>query len=151
LQNRIKEEFMKRVRGMLAHSPAIAISMLALVFALGSGAGYAASTASSSGQPVFHRLKLAPFWTGRAWYTVVDGVVYLSGVVVGHKKGHPEALQLPRSVVPNDLQEIPVSFGGIDGAVSIFPNGEAFVIPPPHFKPGFVSLAGVSYPIGAPF
>ena len=33
---------MKRLRGLLAHSPSLVISMLALVFALGSGAGYAA-------------------------------------------------------------------------------------------------------------
>jgi hypothetical protein len=54
---------MKRMRGLLAHSPSLAISMLALVFALGSGAGYAASTAArapGSHVPVlaFHHLKL---------------------------------------------------------------------------------------------
>jgi hypothetical protein len=141
---------MKRPRWILANYPAIAISMLALVFALGSGAGYAASTASSSGQPVFHQLKLRPFWTGHAEYTVVDGVVYLSGDVVGHKNGHTEPVRLPQSLAPRDTQTMPITLGKGDGAVAIEPDGEVLVIEPGHGSDEFVSLAGVSYPIGAP-
>jgi hypothetical protein len=140
---------MKRARWILANSPAIAISMVALVFALGSGAGYAASTASS-GQPVFHQLKLRPFWTGHAEYTVIDGVVYLSGIINDHKKGHNEPLQLPRSVLPKGNLYIPIVVGGTDGDVAIDPDGGVLVVTPKHDAFGFVSLAGVSYPIGAP-
>jgi hypothetical protein len=142
---------MKRARWILANSPAIAISMVALVFALGSGAGYAASTASSSGQPVFHELKLQPFWTGHARYAVVDGIVYLSGLVVGHKKGAVEPLRLPQSVAPRTTQTMPIWLSQGDGGVDVGSDGEVLVLTPTHHgAAGFLSLAGVSYPIDAP-
>ena len=149
---------MKRMRGLLAHSPAIAISMLALVFALGSGAGYAASTVTkatgtaSAGKLVFHHLKLHSPWFGHAEYTVVDGIVHLSGLVVSHKTRSSEVLKLPPSLDPKDLQSIPIAFGEFegDGSVSILPNGAVLAFPPPHGDDSFVSLSGVSYSIGAP-
>lgn len=140
---------MKRRRWILANSPALAISTLALIFAVGGGAGYAAST-SSSAQPVYHQLKLRPFWTGRAEYTVIDGVVYLSGVVNGHKRGDNGPLLLPRSIAPKGDLAIPAVVSGGDGSVAIDPAGDLLVIKPPHGNLGFVSLDGISFPIGAP-
>ncbi|HET9894739.1 MAG TPA: hypothetical protein VFQ44_07370 [Streptosporangiaceae bacterium] len=55
---------MSRVHGLLRSSPEIAISMLALIFAMGSGAGCAASTAASSSKPVFRSLSGVSFPIG---------------------------------------------------------------------------------------
>src|ERR1700693_4402250 len=105
---------MKHLRGMLAHSPAIAISMLALVFALGSGAGYAASAASTAGNPhvpvlAFHHLKMGQGWDGDLEYAYANGVVYLTGLSgVANGVRHTTVMAtLPRSIAPADELSIP--------------------------------------------
>ena len=89
-----------RTRGFLANSPAIAISILALVFALGSGAGYAASTVGGTTKPVWHNLKLARHWSGGLKYTIINDVVYLSGWA-GSSSNNPGIMTtLPRAARP---------------------------------------------------
>src|ERR1700722_14598338 len=81
----------KRFRALASQSPAIVISVIALTFSLGGGAGYAASVASSHPaiKITWHKLSLKNGWhsgagafagTGTPAYTVSNGVVYLTGV-----------------------------------------------------------------------
>lgn len=141
---------MKRIRGMLAHSPAIAISTLALVFAVGSGAGYAASTAAGSGKPAFHMIKLGKGWQGRIEYTVVNGVVYLSGSADSSSKNTSTVVTLPSSIAPKGQLDIPITFGAEgDGLIQVTPDGGILPFPPPGGDLSFVSLSGVSFAVGA--
>lgn len=143
---------MKRMRGLAGHSPAIAISMLALVFALGSGAGYAASTTAgaTAGQPVFHQLKLGKGWQGRIEYTVINGVVYLSGSANGNYKKTFAMTTLPSSLAPKGQLDIPITFGSEgDGDIQVIPTGEIDAFPPKGGDLSFVSLSGVSFAVGA--
>lgn len=138
------------LRGLLVNSPAVAISMLALVFALGSGAGYAASTATGSTKPVFHQLKLGRGWHGQIEYTVVNGIVYLSGSANGNDRKSFDMVILPRSIAPKDQLDIPITFGGEgDGLIQVIQTGEIEAFPPQGGDFTFVSLSGVSFPIGA--
>jgi hypothetical protein len=81
---------MKRFRALARQSPAIVISLIALTFSLGSGAGYAASVAAhhpAATKITWHGLGLRNGWkaaakgfgTGKPAYTVSNGVVYLTG------------------------------------------------------------------------
>jgi hypothetical protein len=165
LRNTTKEEFMLRrkhqaLRGVLAHSPAIAISVLALVFAVGSGAGYAASTATSvstarSGGPtilVWHQLKLGRGWEGDLEYTTGNGIVYLTGIVnVADRKHASVMATLPRSLAPEHVQIIATSFDEAgDGSITIGITGQIrpYTLQPIHINA--VSLDGVSFAAGAP-
>jgi hypothetical protein len=141
------------LRGVLAHSPAIAISMLAVVFALGSGAGYAASAASNPHPPVlaFHHLKMGRGWTGDLQYAYANGIVYLTGSANGNHRKTPVMAKLPRSIAPKDSIFIPISLADGDGTLQVVhdgviepsaPGGSDFL--------GFVSLGGVSFAAGAP-
>jgi hypothetical protein len=145
---------MQRLRGMLVHSPSLAISVLALVFALGSGAGYAASTApagSDGKAPVkFVSLKLLPGWRGHVEYAVDRGIVYLDGLVHNTNRNEPILTKLPRSVAPRGQLGIPVTFGSSDGYVEVFSNGGMTLIVPKSDKTGIASLSGVSFVVGAP-
>jgi hypothetical protein len=155
---------MKPLRGLLAHSPAIAISMLALVFALGSGAGYAASTASSASSasrsgvgrvPVlaFHHLKMGRGWGGDLEYAYSNGVVYLTGLSgVANGVEHATVMAtLPRSLAPSDELSIPANFGANgDGSIEIFSNGKIRPIKPHGTNYAAVSLDGISFAAGAP-
>ena len=142
---------LRRPRGLLANSPAIAISVLALVFALGSGAGYAASTAYVPTRPVFHQLKLGLGWTGSLKYTVINGVVYLSGYAYGSQRKTPIMTTLPPAARPrSSQQDIPISFGGEgDGTIQLLNTGQIEPFPPPGGDQSFVSLSGVSFPLGS--
>ncbi|HET7016610.1 MAG TPA: hypothetical protein VFI65_21990 [Streptosporangiaceae bacterium] len=149
---------MKRMRGMLAHSPALAISMLALVFALGSGAGYAASTAATADGghvPVlaFHHLKMGRGWDGDLEYAYSNGVVYLDGLTgaLGTSPHSAAMATLPRSLAPHDVLSIPANFGALgDGFINVFPNGKIRPIPPRRHEDGAVSVDGISFAAGAP-
>ncbi len=142
---------MKRLRGMLAHSPAIAISMLALVFALGSGAGYAASTAADSGKLVFHPLTLGKGWFGDLEYAYANGVVYLDGVGNGKARKTGVMATLPKSLIPKSQLEIPITFvDGGDGYIIVNFLGRIIPIGPNGAHYGYVSLDGVSFAPGAP-
>jgi CRISPR/Cas system-associated exonuclease Cas4 (RecB family) len=141
---------MRKARGLLAHSPAIAISMLALVFALGSGAGYATSTAGSTGNPVFHNLRVDGKWRGQLKYTVVDGVVYLTGPASISRQWATQLATLPASLAPKDQLNIPITFGVKgDGFVQVNPDGKISPIAPSTGPINDVSLDGVSFPIGS--
>lgn len=141
------------LRGMLAHSPSLAISMLALVFALGSGAGYAASTAGNPRPPVltFHHLKLGRGWTGDLQYAYANGIVYLSGSANGNHRKTPVMAKLPKSIRPKDSIYIPIVLADGDGSIQVASDG---VIEPSNSKGndffGFVSVGGVSFAAGAP-
>ena len=144
---------MKRLRGLLAHSPSLAISMLALVFALGSGAGYAASAAGNPRPPVlaFHHLKMGRGWTGDLQYAYDNGIVYLSGTANGNHRKTPVMAKLPKSIAPKDSIFIPIVLADGDGSIQVAPDG---VIEPSNPKGndffGFVSVGGVSFAAGAP-
>ncbi len=141
----------RRARRLLANSPAIAISVLALVFALGSGAGYAASTAGAPTKPVFHKLKLGRGWSGGLKYTIINGVVYLSGYAYGNQRKTPIMTSLPPAARPkSSQQDIPISFGAEgDGTIQLLNTGQIEPFPPPGGDESFVSLSGVSFPLGS--
>ena len=146
------KDVLRGVRGLLANSPAIAISTLALVFALGGGAGYAASTVTGAAKPVFHQLKLERGWSGHIEYTVVNGIVYLSGHAVNCLCDNGPAImtRLPANLAPRYGIEIPVTFGRRgDGSIGVAHDGWIQPVPPPgrHFT--YVSLSGASFAIGA--
>jgi len=139
------------LRGLLAHSPSLAISALALVFALGSGAGYAASSAAGSSPPAFHQLKLGKGWQGSIEYTVINGVVYLSGSAGTNKsKRTPVMTTLPTSIAPKAQLDIPITFGGEgDGLIQVISTGQIEPFAPQGGDYLYVSLSGVSFPVGA--
>jgi hypothetical protein len=144
---------MRSLRGVLAHSPSLAISMLALVFALGSGAGYAASAVGNPRPQVlaFHHLKMFPGWTGDLQYAYENGIVYLSGTADGNHRKTLVMAKLPKSIRPKDSIDIPVVLADGDGSIQVASDG---VIEPINPKGnnffGFVSLGGVSFAAGAP-
>lgn len=142
---------MTKPRKLLANSPALAISVLALVFALGGGAGYAASTGTATATPVFHTLKLAKGWTGKIKYTIIDGVVYLSGNAGTSRKSLTVMTTLPRGARPKSTQQdLPITFGGEgDGTIQLLNTGQIFPFPPQGGDETFVSLSGVSFPLGS--
>ena len=147
---------MKRMRGMLAHSPSLAISMLALVFALGSGAGYAASTAArapGSHVPVlaFHDLKLGKGWLGDLKYAYANGIVYLDGLGNGKARKTGVMATLPPSLAPKSQLDIPISFFDAgDGFIVVTNTGRVIPFGPKGAHYGYVSLDGVSFAAGAP-
>lgn len=160
---------MGRLRGIVKKSPAIAVAALALCFALGSGAGYAASsthlgkaasttdpspsTAARPDRPVFHALKLDPEWYDSLEYAVFHGIVYLDGRVVAktHHGGAGPIAQLPAAAESAGPAAVPAVFGSNNGpilqyvgAIVIGPNLSA--APPPGHKINVVWLTGISYP-----
>ncbi len=116
---------MRKARKLLVNSPAIAVSVLALVFAVGGGAGYAASAGSQSG-PAWHKLKVDKGWHGDLKYTVIDGVVYLTGSA-GTSARHPgQMAKLPASLGPSQAAglELAITFGPSgDGSLQVRPGG----------------------------
>ena len=142
---------MKKVRGLLAHSPAIAISTLALVFALGSGAGYAASTGNGATTPVFHNLPLGKGWVGQLKYTIINGVVYLSGNAgTSNPKGLIMTTLPPGARPTSSQQDLPITFGGEgDGTIQLLNTGQIEPFAPAGGDYTFVSLSGVSFPLGS--
>ena len=144
------------LRGMLAHSPSLAISMLALVFALGSGAGYAASAAARAPAShvqvlTFHHLKLGKGWLGDLEYAYANGVVYLDGVGNGKTRKTGVMATLPPSLAPKGQLEIPISFVDAgDGYIVVTNTGRIVPFGPKGAHYGFVSLDGVSFAADAP-
>jgi hypothetical protein len=136
---------------MLSHSPSLAISTLALVFALGSGAGYAASTATDAGRPVFHHLRLGKGWRGDLEYAYANGIVYLDGLGNGNARKTGVMATLPISLIPKSQIEIPITFvGGGDGYIVVNSLGRIIPFGPKGAHYGYVSLDGVSFAPGAP-
>jgi hypothetical protein len=144
---------MRRARRLLADSPALAISIVALVFALGSGAGYAASATAGRQLAVWHKLKPASGWHGGLKYTVIDGVVYLSGAAGTSARYVGAMTTLPANLSPlgkTGQLDIPVSLGGSgqSGLIQVVHGGGIYPVVTPQQPNGadysYVSLAGVS-------
>lgn len=159
---------MSRFRSMLSQSPALVISVVALAFSLGGGAGYAATTASShpaaASKITWHSLSLRNGWasgaslfhTGSPKYTVIDGVVYLTGVV--YYRPAPDTTTPPFVVGVLPRAERPkhtLWFGAYSSSATglaeleVAPSGDVEVIGGPNNEAYFTSLAGVTYPLGS--
>lgn len=147
---------MSRTRSFIRQSPALAISLLALVFALGGGAGYAATTTVRPATTLtFRALPLAHHWQAGA-HTIAQGepayaadgdVVYLSGWLSRSKA--PKGIQgvfavLPPGLRPTHQEDITfTTFAGTTALVQITPDGEMFVTGPNAWQ--FMSLDGVTF------
>jgi hypothetical protein len=164
---------MNRVRALSAQSPAIIISMLALVLSLGGGAyaatalagGHASGThAARSARITFHRLSLVNGWkpapktydAGTPSYTVSNGIVYLSGGIFQPVQGKAEFAVLPKGARPATDLYITVSVEqGVSnvGTLLISPKGamEVYATPTGVGTPAsdFTALGGVSFPLGS--
>jgi hypothetical protein len=164
---------MSRVRTLSAQSPAIIISMLALVLSLGGGAF--AGTALTGGHGpesqvarpaklTFHRLGLIHGWkpapkgynAGTPSYTVSNGIIYLSGGIFQPMQGNAEFAVLPRGARPRTNVFVTVSVEqGVSnvGTLFISPKGvmEAYATPTGVGTPAsdFTDLSGVSFPLGS--
>jgi hypothetical protein len=151
---------MSRFRSIAGQSPAIIISLIALTFSLGSGAGYAASVATShpasSTKITWHALKLLNGWhdfassLGAPSYAVSNGVVYLAGVGAVSGTANPTSVlaQLPKAARPKHELEIGSFSSSADNpaAIYIYPNGDIIAGGPnATFS---TSLAGVEFPVG---
>jgi len=158
---------MSRLRSLASQSPAIVISVVALAFSLGSGAGYAASTTAShpaaAAKVTWHKLSLrngwksapAAFHTGRPDYKVISGVVHLTGVAVygpDVSSSSPAELLgvLPKAERPKHNLWFSVFNYAASGSadLEIATNGDVDVIGGPDAA-YFTSLAGVSFPLGS--
>ena len=152
---------MSRLRSITAQSPAIVISIMALVLALGSGAGYAASRHDvASDHLTMHALSLRNGWvssqsaynSGNPSYAVQDGIVYLSGSAHQPSAGSDVIAVLPRSARPkHNLWLAVYTFEGSVGSVKIASNGTIY-----GFNEGdsalaqdYISFAGISFPVGS--
>jgi hypothetical protein len=153
---------MSRLRSITAQSPAILISIVALVFALGSGAGYAAThhAAASSKNLKMHALTLRNGWkssqsiynTGNPSYAVQDGIVYLAGSAHQPTAGNDEIAVLPKSARPkHDLYLSVYTFDGTAGSLLIEPNGAilGYNESSAALAQEYISLASVSFPVGS--
>jgi hypothetical protein len=153
---------MSRLRSITAQSPAIAISIIALVFALGSGAGYAASRhVAASKDLTMHGLTLRNGWassesaygTGNPSYTVANGIVYLSGSA--HQTisgGSDEVTVLPRSARPKHFIYLSIyTLDGTAGSMEITPGGIVYGYNETNEADaeGYISFAGISFPAGS--
>ena len=148
---------MSRFGSIARQSPAIVISIIALTFSLGGGAGWAASAATShpatpKTSVTWHKLKLINGW--RAFgdgarapsYAVINGVVYLAGVA--DTSGNSEAViaVLPKSARPKYYLELP-AFASSSVApqdVYVAANGDIVTVG----YDGLASLDGISFPVG---
>jgi hypothetical protein len=155
-----EEANMSRLRTIIGQSPAIAISIVALVFALGGGAGYAASTtATAPAKITLHSIPLKNGWrsaqsvygTGNPSYTVQNGIVYLTGSVHKPTAGSDEVGVLPKAARPgHDLYLPAYTLDATEGTVLIEPNGKIFAYGASSNtdSEGYTSLAGISFPAG---
>jgi hypothetical protein len=153
---------MSRFRAAIRQSPAIVISLVALTFSLGSGAGYAASTVTSHPSApakvaTWHKLTLINGWKalprGDGYrapsYAVIGNVVYLTGAMYQPVAGSDYAFRLPKSVRPAHK----IAFGVYAGAADfpsdlyLYHNGTGYFTGPNASNES--SLGGVSYPLGS--
>ncbi len=159
---------MSRFRTMMSQTPAIAISLIALTFSLGSGAGYAASVVASrpaaAPKITWHALPLRNSWkaagstfgTGNPVYTVSNSIVYLTGVAHRINQGSsiPSVIGvLPRSARPkHSLWFTAYNYAAAgESAIAVFPNGDVEVLAgsTPGDQNYFTSLAGIEFPLGS--
>ena len=148
---------MRGVRTMARQSPAIVISLMALVFSLGGGAyaatavngGHTGGTASASrleartltpGRPAAATFRWQNLTLQNGWHTfladppadsVVGGVVYLKGMLSQPTAGSGQFARLPIGARPAHTLFIPVSVdlggGGSVGTLEIFHGGQIAV------------------------
>lgn len=142
---------MRSFRSMISQSPAIVISLAALVFAAGGGAGYASTAITTDTTTItMHALPLGHNWQGKLRYGVNDGVVYLAGNASKSTGPWTCMTTLPKGARPTSAQlDIPVDLGS-DGisTVQVLSTGQvcAFLPPPGGPEFSFVSLDGISFP-----
>ena len=152
---------MSRLRSIMAQSPAIVISVVALVFALGSGASYAAvrsagASPQKAARVTFHTLKLLHGWrssqseynSGSPSYGQQNGVVYLSGSL--HRSGTKagDFAVLPKGSRPRHNLWITVyTLDGTSGTLQIDANGQMYA--GGTSATGYLSLAAVSFPVNS--
>jgi len=144
-----------RIRSLVRQSPAVAISTLALVFSIGGGAGYAASSAHSSPKIALHKLTLKNGWkpqtangVGAPAYGVSGGVVYLTGGMHQPSGANRKFAVLPAGARPKHELWIGVFSEATTSAfVEILPSGAMFI--GGDDRQFFASLAGVSFPVGS--
>jgi hypothetical protein len=149
---------MRRLRSMAAQSPAIVISVLALLFSLGSGTGYAVALMNgnqiargsipasrlephSIGSPqlkattiTFHKLHLINGWEsgpvfGAASYAISGGVVYLAGAVAQPTGNESLCARLPKAARPRHNLEVVVETYTGAGDLHIGTNGNILCDP----------------------
>jgi hypothetical protein len=155
---------MKRFRALATQSPAIVISVIALTFSLGGGAGYAASTVTSqaTAKVSWHRLTLRGSWkpaaagfrVGRPEYAVSNGVVYLTGVAARANQtlSIPATVgTLPRGARPtHNLWFTAFNYAAANESwIEVATNGNVIVGGNGGDENFFTSLAGISFPLGA--
>jgi hypothetical protein len=152
----IREVLVARLRSLVRQSPAVVIATMALAFSLGGSAGYAASSASSSGvQVTFHKLTLRNGWmpssggVGAPSYAISAGVVYLTGAM--HQQLSDTARKfaiLPRGARPKHVLWIAAfSEDSTSASLEVLPSG-AMLIGGKN-RQFFASLAGVSFAVGS--
>lgn len=154
---------MKMVRSLTAQSPALVISMLALVMSVGGGAAYAATSSAAPSQPAavsvsWHKLGLLHGWkssqgnygTGDPRYSVSSsGIVYLSGSMHQSSGTNTVFAVLPRAARPAHNLYMPIyTFGASAGSLVILKNGSMAVFSnnAGNVAQEYSSLAGISFP-----
>ncbi len=150
---------MRNLRSVLKQSPAIALSAAALVFAVGTGAGFAATSAHSAPATKaahaaattlsWHPLPLAKGWKGSLKYAVSNGVVYLAGNA-GTSGKDSVMTTLPVGARPtSSQQDIPVATSSaVVGVIQLLNDGRIMPFDTTNDY-SFVSLSGVSFGLGS--
>jgi hypothetical protein len=155
----------KRFRALASQSPAIVISVVALTFSLGGGAGYAASVATShpATKITWHKLGLMNGWhaavadgfkgEGVPALTVSNGVVYLTGVArrAANSASLPAIAILPKGDRPRHYLWFPAFNYAANGesSIEIQPTGKIIVLGNGDDENYFTSLAGIEFPLGS--
>jgi hypothetical protein len=147
---------MKSLRSVAAQSPAIVISVLALILSAGGGAAYAATSARRAPAITWHKLTLLHGWkssqsqydSGNPEYSVSNGVVYLAGSLHQASGTSQEFAVLPKAARPtHDLWITVYTMSGTSGTLYIGANGDmAATSLTPADAQDYTSLATVSYP-----
>lgn len=147
---------MKSLRSVAAQSPAIVISVLALILSVGGGAAYAATSAARTPAITWHTLTLLHGWkssqgqygTGNPGYSVSNGIVYLSGSLHQASGTKDQFATLPKGARPtHDLYITVYTYDGTSGTLYIGANGvlDAYSLTAADAR-DFTSLAAVSFP-----
>jgi hypothetical protein len=168
---------MRWIRSLGRQSPALVISITALVFSLGGGAYAAAQLdakhiatgtiqrsrlvdrsigpATAAGL-TWHNLPLTNGWvsapgnfdTGSARYAISGGVVYLKGAIFRVSGTSPTFALLPLNARPaHDLYTVVFTDLNTEGSLYILDNG--LMVANGANAPTFCSLATVSYPLSS--
>jgi hypothetical protein len=157
---------MKRFRALARQSPAIVISLIALTFSLGSGAGYAASVAvqhPAATKITWHGLSLRNGWqagakefkgTRNPAYTVSNGIVYITGATyrTNQKDSLPSVIAtLPKGARPTHILWFTAFNEAAQGGsfIEIDPAGDVSVAGSGGDENYFTSLAGIEFPLGS--